>query len=297
MRVSGQPVPNRPFCNPAVAVFSLTALFCCGCATELEAVLEMSPPKAQVNASWPGQPPTSADQFGFFYGGLIDAIADGLLEACGGPARRQTRVVVCYEPRLTAAQANLLADNAADIFLPQLETLEPDAAKALAKSTGILWFGSLQSLSPNAAAMFAGRRDALDLSCITRLSAEAASGLAGNEGSLKLNGLETLEPGVAAALGRHAGQLSLNGLEQLSAADAAELAHHRGDLCLNGLLTISAEAAEPLATLPYGLHLNAIAEISAATAAALSSHCGWCLGLNGLQDKQLSPQDSRALLP
>lgn len=263
---------------------------CCGCGPELTCFIDRDPAAACVDAVWPSQPPTAVDQFGSVYGSCIDAVAEGLILANGERSSRTSGVVVCYEIRLTEAQARLLTDSAIDIFLPRLEALDPLVARILGRSPGILNFASLRSLDAVAAAELAGSRAVLSLNGLARLSAGAAAGLARSEGPLKLDGLQELEPGVAAALARHVGQLSLNGLRKLSAEDAAALAGHQGDLCLNGMETLSTGAAEGLASLRHGLHLNGLTELSVPDAAALSLHRGWCLGVHGLRVDRLSPE-------
>ena len=270
----------------------LTVTVCCGCGPEMEltCLIKRDPAAACVDAVWPSQPPTAVDQFGDLYGSCIDALAEGLILANGERSCRKSGVVVCYESRLTAAQACLLTDSAIDIFLPRLEALDPAVARILGRSPGILNFASLRSLDAVAAAELAGSRAVLSLNALTHLSAGAAAGLARSEGPLKLDGLQELEPGVAAALAEHAGQLSLNGLRRLSAEDAAALAGHHGDLCLNAMETLCPGAAEGLARLPHGLHMNGLTELSVQDAAALSLHRGWCLGVNGLSADRLSSE-------
>lgn len=259
-----------------------------GCDESLPTSMGLAPPPVTIKATLYGQPPTSADRLGIVYGSCVDAVAEGLLLACGDQLNRRGGVAVCSETRLRPEQARLLVDHATDIFLPRLESLEPDVARVLAGSRGILSLTALESLSPAAAAELAVPRDALVLSGLTSISAEAAAGLARHQGPLKLDGLRLLEPGVATGLANHQGHLCLNGLEQLSASDAAALAQHRGDLCLNGLPTLAAGAAEALAAHRHGLHLNRLRQVSTPVAAGLARHRGWCLGLNGLVADQVS---------
>jgi len=246
--------------------------------------------RVTVDADWHGCPRSVGNKPPPGYDECVDFLVDGILLACGEKPSWPSPCVTCYERELTAAQAKLLVGTADDIFLPNLQTLTPEAAWVLGQSRGILSLPALQKISPTAAAGLSGQRKSLVLTGLTELTDEAASGLARVIAPLKLDGLQSLAPGVAVALARHAGHLSLNGIEWLSESDAAALAGHQGDLCLNGIENMSAEVAAAVAGLRYGLHLNGLTAVSAPTAAALARHRGWQLSLNGLRADRVTPE-------
>jgi len=300
MRTTSLPISFRR-CSRNAIFWLLPLAACVGCSHDFTFDLSLPATQAQppaivtVDAEWPGQQPSAGDKLPPVYGDCVDLLADGLLLACGEKPSWRSSVVVCYEKQLTTAQARLLVRTSDDLFLPNLQTLNPGAARALGRSSGILSLPAVRSLGPDAAAGLAGRRESLMLGGLTKLSAEAAAGLARTAGPLRLDGLRELAPGVAAALADHVGHLCLNGISELSEGDAIALARHRGDICLNGMQSLSADAAGAVAGLQYGLHLNGLADISEPVAAALASHRGWCLGLNGLRADRLPPEVAATL--
>ena len=266
-----------------------------GCNAEFLNNLNLSggqePPSAgvTVNADWHGRPYSAGNKPIPAYGNCVNLLVDGILLVCGEKPR-PSNFVVCYERQLTAAQADLLVGTAADIFLPNLQTLTPEAAQVLGKSRGILSLPALEKICSTAAAKLGGQRTSLVLTGLTELTDEAATGLARVIAPLKLDGLKSLAPGVAEALAGHTDHLSLNGITRLSVSDGVALARHQGDLCLNGIESLSAEVAVAVAGLRHGLHLNGLPAISAPAAAALARHRGWQLSLNGLRADRVAPE-------
>jgi len=97
---------------------------------------------------------------------------------------------------------------------PRLESLSPDAATEVARSTDWLDFSGLESLDPTVAAALAGQQG----------------------GGLALGGLRSLPEPIARILSGHAQALSLRGLTVLDDAAAEALAgKEKGDLFLTGL--------------------------------------------------------------
>jgi hypothetical protein len=189
---------------------------------------------------------------------------------------------------ISVAVARELAGSGGPIVLDDRDSLEPEAALNLARSTDGISLDGLTSLTPATARALAlhGQFSAdlpekLDLgSLLERVGKIAASedggpDFAGLEalvtelngghsavgvrtGSpkgpekgdpwLSLGGLRALEPDVAAALALHEGPLLLDGIESLSDEVAAALAAHSGELSLAGLKSLSPAARSRLAS-------------------------------------------------
>jgi len=105
-----------------------------------------------------------------------------------------------------------------EILLPNLTTLDPDVAEALAKPSGFyrISLPAVQSLSPETARALALRTGDLDLPAISSLPPDTAAAFARHRGLLELAGLKTIDADLAAALARHSGHLCLSGLAEMT---------------------------------------------------------------------------------
>jgi hypothetical protein len=126
-------------------------------------------------------------------------------------------------------------DGAASILrLDELESLQPEAAEALAAHEGVLVLNGFISLPTDVAASLAKRTGhsktkrpgTLVLNGLTSITAEAAAALAAFPGELVLKAVTTLTPETAEALSRHKGRLHLTGLTELKPASYETLKAH-----------------------------------------------------------------------
>jgi len=114
-------------------------------------------------------------------------------------------------PTLTpeAAQA-LVQKNGYTLTLSRLTELPADLAAALSESPGDLCLPAVESLSPEAAKAIAKHRgDVLALNGVRSMSPEVAEGLAGHRGTLALYGLKRASQDVLDALKSHDGPVVL----------------------------------------------------------------------------------------
>lgn len=143
----------------------------------------------------------------------------GLLEkiVASGPS------VSMSAPTLSEASARVLAKCTGVVVLPNVTTLSPEAADALAAMPADLHIQRLSSLtSVPLAEKLAGQRNGIGLRLpLKSLTAEIAAILARSEGQLTLD-VETLDPEAAAALAARTGPLSLPRLTRLDSPVLAE---------------------------------------------------------------------------
>ena len=114
-------------------------------------------------------------------------------------------------PTLTAEVAQALVQkNGYTLTLSRLTELPADLAAALSESPGDLRLPAVESLSPEAAKAIAKHRgDVLALNGVRSLSPEVAEGLAGHRGTLALYGLKRASQDVLDALKSHDGPVVL----------------------------------------------------------------------------------------
>ena len=200
--------------------------------------------------------------------------------------------------QLTVEEARTLAKYTGFLIgLPDIESLTPEAAAALAqwesvRGVGVLVLNGLESLGPDAARHLATlQRVILKLDGLRDLDADTAAELGKCSGcsSLAVNGITELESATAEALANQPVspfyKLELNGVESLDAESAAALGRFSGSkLMLNGVKSLNASSAAGLAQFQGNeLRLDGLEKLSADAARALSEWGGSRLGLNGLR--------------
>lgn len=172
-------------------------------------LLNLTPAEADILAR--GQVRLAVSQIGIDSPGLLDKIV------ASGPS------VNMAAPTLSEASARVLATCTGVVVLPNVTTLSPEAADALAAMPADLHIYRLSSLtSVPLAEKLAGQRNGIGLRLpLKSLTAEIAAILARSEGHLMLD-VESLDPKAAAALAAHAGPLSLPRLTRLDSPLLAE---------------------------------------------------------------------------
>lgn len=214
------------------------------------------------------------------------------------------------------AAAELARYPGAIIGFPDLQTITPEAARAIAEFSGVLDLSGLTAVPPEAAVAIAnGRaevflrelgRESNDGSLIVRLSdegvfnfgdirhltPEVAATLSAAQ-ILEFRNLKKLTPAAAHVLTeKHKGSLLLDGLKSLPYTVAAALSGHDGSLSLRGLTHISLAAAKSLTSLRGSLSLSGLTKLRPRLAAVLAEFPG-SLMLDGLTE--LTPAAARKL--
>jgi len=218
--------------------------------------------------------------------------------------------------RVTPGVARVLAGRSESLCLRRLRSLDAESAAALATHKGpVLEFDALESLSPEAAraltafngrldmdspvdipaeiiAILATHRSWLDLG-IETLSPEVATVLARHRGGLGLGSVTSLTPAAARGLAAAPGAIQLYRLATLDAETAAALATHRGDLDIPNLKSLPAEAARALMNLEGALNLDRLPAVDPALAQVLASRRGGPLLVKS--QYELSPEVAEVL--
>lgn len=124
--------------------------------------------------------------------------------------------------------------------LPSLKILPLSVALILSKAKTSLYLPALENISDDIAKAFAkGKGGKLGLQGLKSLSDVAAAAFSKYDGDLVLSGLETISDTAAAHLSTHKGNLFLSGLTTLSDAAAESLSRYQRFLDLTGLKNAS----------------------------------------------------------
>ena len=166
------------------------------------------------------------------------------------------------------------------LFATKTTDISDTAAALLAKHQGELYLSGLQTLSPEAAKAL-GRHEGLLEVGGKELSDDVIASLAQCRGPLSLKQLQSLTPPAAELLAKHhQGDLFLNAVKALSPAAAEAIAAHRGKVALLGVEVLNDESAAAIAKAQYIIHLSDREEFTETTRTILSGHHGCiCLGL------------------
>jgi hypothetical protein len=188
-------------CSPALAEALMTG----GCGLSLGGLTSLTVELAQIFSSRNTTTPERGNT-----GMRLAGLAGLNLEA----ARALNKYPGCLSlgcPTLTAEVAQaLVAENGYTLTLSQLTELPADLAAALSEFPGDLRLPAVESLCPEAAKAIASHRgDVLALNGVRSMSPEVAQCLAGHRGTLGLYGLKRASQDVLDALKNHDGPVVL----------------------------------------------------------------------------------------
>jgi hypothetical protein len=166
----------------------------------------------------------------------------------------------------------VVAKAAGGLELPDVVTIQPAAARALAANANAVELPGLKKLPLEVAQAFGdGKAEWLTLDGIEEISPEAVAAIRRNRKRVCfLRGLRTLSPGVAKALVGMPVQLEFNDLESLDAETAAALAKHNNSVMLRGLRRLDPDAVRSLLGQRQYLEVHSREPLSTAAAEALS---------------------------
>ena len=167
------------------------------------------------------------------------------------------------DPRI----AKWLSHRGGQWAISKLQTIQPDIAKHLVRTSDALRLNGIQYLDDSLASTLANHRGrtlyldnlhhidievleilvrhtgrGLSLSGLRNLSIQEATVLSNYRGRLSVNGLANPDSATLAALLQHSGKsMSFSSLESLSHSQAQQFANYKGDLYLRGLHEIPRE--------------------------------------------------------
>ncbi len=168
------------------------------------------------------------------------------------------------DPRI----AKWLSHRGGQWAISSLQTIQPDIAKHLVRTSDALRLNGIQYLDNSLAGILANHRGrtlyldnlhhidievleilvkhagrGLSLSGLSELSIQEATVLSNYRGRLSVNGLTNPDSATLAALLQHSGKsMSFNSLKSLSHSQAHQFARYKGDLYFRGLREIPHEA-------------------------------------------------------
>ena len=159
-------------------------------------------------------------------------------EAQANPGWSILQLSRTYE--ITPEVAEALAEFQGEFLILGLTTIEPETAKALAKSkAGTVWLHSLTQMTKESAEALSELRGQLVLSGLTDLNSVAlAKKLAQRPGGLSLPYVKKIDPEIADELANHIRSLTLAGLTDVSPELQEKLAETVGFLSLPNLKSL-----------------------------------------------------------
>lgn len=204
----------------------------------------------------------------------LTAISPGVARMLAG-----RREIIDFDRLLTldSASAAVLATYAGPaMYFSALQSLSPEAARALAAFRGRLAVMSPQDLRADVVAILAAQPSWLDLG-IETLTPEVAAALARHEGRLGLCCVRSLPPEVAEILAANPGHIGLQAIQNLEPATAAALAGHRGNLDLRNVKSCPPESATALMGLEGELNLDYLPQLDDRLAEVFATRRGGLL--------------------
>jgi|688.fasta_scaffold91153_1 hypothetical protein len=144
----------------------------------------------------------------------------------------------------------LVGDGQRDVELPYLQRLTADGAKGLIDARCDLRIPNLTTIDEDAANVLACHVGVLDLDSACRMSSNALEALLANSGPIGLGSLPSLgdpaSPRVLDALAKHGWPLCLNGLPAITTEQAAAVRDRTSATDLAGIKTLTQPIAEAL---------------------------------------------------
>jgi hypothetical protein len=184
---------------------------------------------------------------------------------------------------LSADVATILAGSQAELHLPNLTSLTPDAAAGLAPFAGTLALG-VKELSDEAAAALAKRVGITRLDALTTLTSLPLAERIGKQTVVSLGGVRRISPEIARALNPPVDLQDKNlgyrwidiGLTELSPEAGAAIVASRHGFGMHSLESITPEAAAAMTGGPFiNMRIWGLKTISPATATALANGSGF----------------------